>query len=141
MDNRGLTSLLKEGTDWDMVQTGDGKKVRILCTDGPSGFPIIGIIENDMIVSQWDEYGRVRGWLNSVSNLVFGPLPEFPYGSVKVVAPGIRMTRIPRPTHIKWIPEYQTDAYAIGFNDKDKMILAFGSSTTAMVFWEVGKIT
>ncbi|CAH1657715.1 hypothetical protein CHELA1G11_13012 [Hyphomicrobiales bacterium] len=41
--------------DWNKpVQTKDGRKVRLLCTDGPDcQYPVIGIIEGDIYPSYW----------------------------------------------------------------------------------------
>lgn len=40
--------------DWNKpVQTRDGRKVRVLCTDGPGSLPVIGIIEGCETCSCW----------------------------------------------------------------------------------------
>jgi len=35
------------------VQTRDGRKVRLLCTDGPGEWPVIGIVEGDNDTTSW----------------------------------------------------------------------------------------
>ena len=50
--------------DWTKpVQTRDGRKVRVLCTDAPGDFPVVGIVEAGDIdgayVSSWRKNGRL----------------------------------------------------------------------------------
>ena len=40
------------------VQTRDGRKVRILCTDGPGDTPIIGLVDGNSYPSIWKEGGK-----------------------------------------------------------------------------------
>ena len=40
------------------VQTRDGRKVRVLCTDGPGEWPVLGIVEGRIGVDKWDTAGR-----------------------------------------------------------------------------------
>lgn len=53
--------------DWNKpVQTKDGRKVRVLCTDGPDEmFPVIGIIDGEVIPRRWNLLGTkdcAYGW-------------------------------------------------------------------------------
>jgi len=47
------------------VQTRDGRKVRVLCTDGPGSRPVIGIIDGNKGPSTWCLNGATsEGWFN-----------------------------------------------------------------------------
>ena len=67
------------------VQTRDGRKVRILCTDGPGDTPIIGLVDGNSYPSIWKEGGKHASsptdlvnvpetrvvWLNVEKNAVY----------------------------------------------------------------------
>lgn len=56
------------------VQTRDGRKVRLLCTDGPGEYPVIGIIECDHDgVCRWPLNGRVTMNVDMSIDLVNTP--------------------------------------------------------------------
>ena len=40
------------------VQTRDGRPVRILCTDGPEPYPIVGYIDGNTQPSSWQKSGK-----------------------------------------------------------------------------------
>lgn len=40
------------------VQTQDGRSVRILCTDGPGQYPVIGFAGDEMMVKAWSLSGK-----------------------------------------------------------------------------------
>jgi len=47
--------------DWTKpVTTRDGRKVRVLCTDGPGKYPVIGIVEDAVrpVVDRWMQNGK-----------------------------------------------------------------------------------
>ena len=47
------------------VQTRDGRKVRVLCTDGPGSRPVIGIVDGNKGPSTWCLNGATsEGWFN-----------------------------------------------------------------------------
>ena len=43
------------------VQTRDGRKVRLLCTDGPGELPVVGFIEDNVTTTQWPVGGEYYG--------------------------------------------------------------------------------
>ena len=43
------------------VQTRDGRKVRVLCTDGPGDLPVVGFIEGNVTTTQWPVGGEYYG--------------------------------------------------------------------------------
>ena len=43
------------------VQTRDGRKVRVLCTDGPGELPVVGFIEGNVTTTQWPVGGEYYG--------------------------------------------------------------------------------
>ena len=43
------------------VQTRDGRKVRVLCTDGPGELPVVGFIEDNVTTTQWPVGGEYYG--------------------------------------------------------------------------------
>lgn len=50
----------KEFDPKKLMQTRDGRKVRILCTDGPSQhYPVIGLIDGQMIATCWSIDGFI----------------------------------------------------------------------------------
>ena len=55
------------------VQTRDGRKVRLLCTDGPGEYPVIGIIEGRDDVCRWPLNGRVAPYGDLSVDLINTP--------------------------------------------------------------------
>ena len=50
---------MSKAIDWTKpVQTRDGRKVRVLCTDGPKRSPVIGIVDGNTYPSIWDGKGK-----------------------------------------------------------------------------------
>lgn len=43
--------------DFDNPRTVDGRPVRILCTDAPGVFPIIGLVKSVWSPQAWNDYG------------------------------------------------------------------------------------
>jgi hypothetical protein len=41
-------------------QTRDGRKVRILCTDGPGRYPVVGLVDGHPGASTWTNDGRAN---------------------------------------------------------------------------------
>ena len=64
--------------DWTKpVQTRDGRKVRVLCTDGPKpDRPIVAVIEGKSIVEDWLPSGRLLHGEPYNSDLINVPEPE-----------------------------------------------------------------
>ena len=56
------------------VQTRDGRKVRVLCTDGPEEFPIAGYVEGATMPSIWASDGK----FNPRSNCAYLDLINVP---------------------------------------------------------------
>lgn len=57
------------------VQTRDGRKVRILCTDGHESWPIVGLIEGVTYPDVWRADGSY-GAINPHADIVNVPEPE-----------------------------------------------------------------
>lgn len=53
------------------VTTRDGRKVRILCVDGPSDGPVVGIF--DGVVGAWRENGVYSSFPGSNTDLILPP--------------------------------------------------------------------
>lgn len=68
---------LKPGADGKMwAQTRDGRKVRVLCTDGPDpAWPILGIVGDDFWPSVWKADGRYMKDGYTDSSLINLPEP------------------------------------------------------------------
>ena len=63
--------------DWTKpVETVDGRKVRILCTDGPEEYPIVGIIEDE--VQTWTKEGEFHRYSYNSEWLNLRNVPEPP---------------------------------------------------------------
>lgn len=62
--------------DWTKpVQTRDGRKVRVLCTDGPEKHPVIGIVEGCGYPNSWAIDGTYC-WDNPDHSLTVVQVPE-----------------------------------------------------------------
>jgi len=74
--------------------TRDGREVRILYTDGPGDWPIVGIIGDNTCIDQWNEMGENRN--------------SYAVGARNLINPP------PKPIDLGWIvlwPGYEIDQY------------------------------
>jgi len=56
------------------VQTRDGRKVRVLCTDGPKGRPLVGLVgDEDFPISWLSDGAYYVGALESIYDLINTP--------------------------------------------------------------------
>ena len=62
--------------DWNKpVQTRDGRKVRVLCTDGPKSAPVVGLVD-DEYVDRWTLDGSLSVGRWQQHDLINAPEPE-----------------------------------------------------------------
>lgn len=97
--------------DWNKpVQTKGGRKVRILCKDGPdSDFPVVGFAGADEIVSYWTKSGKTCEEFSSLNDLSNVPKKHELFVNVWENQKGCIWYSI-HPT------KYGADKYAAGFS-------------------------
>ena len=60
--------------NFDNVQTVSGKKVRILCTDSPGYYPVVGLVDGNSVPNTWSIEGETYRDKKTPNDLVEVPV-------------------------------------------------------------------
>ena len=99
------------------VQTRDGRKVRILCTDGPRQcFPVVGFVDGDSFPHMWTSSGY---WCQGNDRNCERDLMNVPPKKVKVEVRLVEQCK--RPVAVAY-----ADTEPSGFEEDQRKVLAVG---------------
>lgn len=72
-----MTDFTKlDKSQWDRVTTRDGRKVRLLCVDGPGPWPVVGFISDQPLCHEWNAAGSIGERKDCPRDLILPPEPR-----------------------------------------------------------------